>query len=123
MPDLARYSLPYQWYGLLYVQRVWTHFIRDEDPDPIGSVDFLPAGSGSGIFFIGSRLHKMIVYNIKIYTYLPKIEYIFSSFRFKVGSGFFSSAEPDPWKKKCRILIPAFYVVGYYIKYFPLTIS
>ena len=36
----------------------------------------------------------------------------FSSFRFKVGSGsgsgsaFFSQPEPDPWKKKCRILIP-----------------
>ena len=28
--------------------------IRDEDPDPVGSVDFWPAGSGSGTFFKGS---------------------------------------------------------------------
>ena len=28
--------------------------IRDEDPDPVGSVDFMPAGSGSFTFFTGS---------------------------------------------------------------------
>ena len=27
---------------------------RDEDPDPVGSGDFWPAGSGSGTFFNGS---------------------------------------------------------------------
>ena len=29
-------------------------YSRDEDPDPVGSVDFWPAGSGSGTFFNGS---------------------------------------------------------------------
>ena len=27
---------------------------RDEDPDPVGSVAFWPAGTGSGTFFLGS---------------------------------------------------------------------
>ena len=35
---------------------LWTKTIktRDEDPDPVGSVDFWPAESGSGTFFNGS---------------------------------------------------------------------
>ena len=31
-------------------------FFRDEDPDPVGSGDFWPAGSGSGTFFNGSGI-------------------------------------------------------------------
>ena len=27
---------------------------RNEDPDPVGSVDYWPARTGSGTFFIGS---------------------------------------------------------------------
>ena len=33
---------------------VYLGFCRDEDPDPIGSIGFWPAGSGSGTFFNGS---------------------------------------------------------------------
>ena len=29
-------------------------YVRDEDPDPVGSGDFWPAGSGAGTFFNGS---------------------------------------------------------------------
>ena len=39
----------------------------------------------------------MMVNKIEFYAYLPKI--YFFSYRFKVGAGFFSSAEPDPGEK------------------------
>jgi len=41
----------------------------------------------------------MMVYNIEFYTYLPKYQYIFSSFRLKVGSGsvLFFKPDPDPY--------------------------
>ena len=53
---------------------------------------------------INQNLLKMMVYKVEFYI----INIFFSSFQFKVGSGFFFPAEPDPdpWKK-CRILIPA----------------
>ena len=35
------------------------------------------------------------VYMIEFYAYLPIYKCIFSSFRIKVGSGFFSPAKPD----------------------------
>ena len=51
--------------------------VRDQDPDPVGPVDFLNAGSGT--FFNGSgygpetNLSKIMAYNIEFYAYLPKI--------------------------------------------------
>ena len=59
---------------------------RDEDPDPVGSVDFLPAGSYLlqriyKIIFILNKIisrikkfkHQMMVYKIEFYAYLPKM--------------------------------------------------
>ena len=39
---------------------------RDEDPDPVGSVDFCPAR-------LNKFKHKTMVYNIEYYACLPKI--------------------------------------------------
>ena len=38
----------------LITKKNLTTYSRDEDPDPVGSGDFWPAGSGSGTFFNGS---------------------------------------------------------------------
>ena len=46
-----------------------------------------------------------MVYKIEFYAYLPKYRYIFSSFWFKVGSGFFFFNGAGSGKK-CWILIP-----------------
>ena len=40
-------------FGSVFTQKS-SHFCRDEDPDPVGSDDFWPAGSRSVTFFIGS---------------------------------------------------------------------
>ena len=40
--------------GKEYIYIYIAYTVRDEDPDPVGSGDFWPAGSGSGNFFNGS---------------------------------------------------------------------
>ena len=100
---------------------------RDKDPDPVASVDFWPAGSGSIILFIGSESNtkykkyitkynpesqfklKMIIYKIEFYAYLPKI-HIYYFLHFEFGSYFILQLS---WirilihGKKCWIIIPA----------------
>ena len=75
--------------------------VRDEDPDPIGSVDFWPTGK------------KMMVYNIEFYPYLPKISiYFLLHFDFRSDPaqlGKYSGSDSglkSKLRKKYGILIP-----------------
>ena len=96
------------------------YFYRDEDPDPvIFSTDPDPTCNNGFIkLFLSWTKYKSESTNSSIKwwfiisnfmpTYL-KYEYIFSSFRFKVGSGFFFQlSRIRIHGKKCWILIHAF---------------
>ena len=90
-----------------FARRIW-YFLSNPDPDPTCNNRFIKLFST-----INKFKHKMMVYNIEFYAYLPKILiYFFSSFRFQVGSGvgsgiFFQLSRIRIRGKKCRILIPA----------------
>ena len=49
----VRYSLPPS-APEEYIMFCVRHIGKDEDPDPVGSADFWPVGSGFKTFFIGS---------------------------------------------------------------------
>jgi len=76
---------------------------RDEDPDPVGSGDFWPAGSGSGTFFSwsgsgsGSYL-KQWIYKI-IFILNNGFISISGRIRSRSRNFFWAEPDPDPWKK------------------------
>jgi len=78
-----------------FARRIW-YFLSNPDPDPTCNNRFIKLFST-----INKFKHKMMVYNIEFYAYLPKILiYFFSSFRFQVGS--VVRSDPRPKINRCN---------------------
>ena len=81
-----------------FARRIW-YFLSNPDPDPTCNNRFIKLFST-----INKFKHKMMVYNIEFYAYLPKIFIYFFFFisisgRIRIRNIFPAEPAPDPWLK------------------------